>query len=128
MDFLRDLAHALVPHRGNSYRPRLLSKQALALYLSLVLVAEAYFVSGLYGANPSQPFLAAASASLASPSLADIAIGGVAALLALLLAVNFFFHIRIQSRDTLAVGLAIVGIALLLLALNAWYAAHYGIT
>ena len=125
MDFLDRLADWVAPNSRNSYRPRLLHKHGLALFLAVALVGEAYFVSGIFGVNPAQPFLAAAGVA-ATPAAADWVLVAVAAVLAIALAAAVLAHAHIQPGELLLPGFVILGIVILLLALNAWYAVAYG--
>lgn len=117
---------AALPTPRNSYRPRLLNKSTVTFFLAAALVAEAYFVSGLFGANPAEPLLAALLYSAAGPQAANWALVGVVVLLGILLAAAAMVHWQVQASDILLPGVVVLGIALLLLVLNAWYGGAYG--
>ena len=126
MNFLRDIADALLPSARNSYRPYFLSKHSLALFLAGALVAEAYFVSGMFNLNPSQPLLAAAVEVAPATDLAQVVLIALAVVLGLLLIAAVAVHAHVQPTDVLLPGGVILGIVVLLLALNAWYGGAYG--
>lgn len=67
----------------------------------------------------SQTLLRAAGKWLAEPRAATgFVLGGIAALLAIALALAFFLHIQIQAHDLLLPGAAVAAVALLLLVIN----------
>ena|ERR1043166_7667384 len=145
MLFLSALADACIPAPANSYRPWLLGKPAVAFFLAVVLVAEGSFVLSLFNANPSQMLLSAvaqapseqgggqwvktfARAASEPARSTGWALGAVAVALAVLMILSLVFHSHIQPVHLLAPAGVVLGIALVLLALNAWYAGAYGIT
>ncbi|MES2202803.1 MAG: hypothetical protein V4474_00525 [Patescibacteria group bacterium] len=129
MSFFHRVADHLVPTHRNSYRPRLLHKHSLAFFLAAGLVAEAYFVAGIFGVNPAQPFLAAAVANAApATDTANWALCTIAVVLAGLLAASLASHTQVRPMDLLLPGGVILGIVVLLLVLNAWYGGAYGIS
>lgn len=58
-DFLRNAAAHIVPGPSNSYRPHLLRRQWLMLFLGVILTAEALLVGNLALRQSGLPFLAA---------------------------------------------------------------------
>ena len=122
MKLLRKLEHALLPTPGNSYRPHLLSKHTLALFLAVALVAEGFFVASMVRLNPSELFLAAAVGGFDYHVATTWVLGGLAAALAALLLTAVVRRMQVQPHDLLLPGIVVLGVVLLLLALNSLYA------
>ena len=142
------LWRAAVPGPHNSYRPRLLGKEALSFFLAVVITAEAFFGASLWSVNPSQTFLAAAGAapiytpspvqgeqsalrtfsrSLSDPQIAAaLALGAVIVILGALLILTIFMHVHIQPTDMLLPGAAVVALAALCLWCNVYLASPPG--
>lgn len=141
----------LLPAPGNSYRPKALSKSTVAFFLAVVLVSEGLFVSSIFGVNPSEMMLSAVAAApvpaqgqgaigqsgavvkavatyLSQPlTVTDGVLLFVVLVLLGLIAITTLKHAHIQPSDlTLPAGV-VVGIALVLIALNTWYGGTYAI-
>lgn len=63
MDFLRKAAEYVLPGPGNSYRPHLLRRRALFVFLGVILTAEALLAGNLALRQAGLPFLAAVAAT-----------------------------------------------------------------
>lgn len=126
MTLLRHVVDACIPGARNSYRPHLLNKTALSLFLAVALVAEGYYVLGLFGANPSEPFLAAALGTVATGALANWALIAVAVILVVTIVAAIVSHAHMPLTDIVLPGAVILGIVVLLVVLNTWYGGAHG--
>lgn len=141
----------LLPAPGNSYRPNALSKQTVAFFLAVVLVAEGMFVSSIFGVNLSETMISAVAAApvpaqgqgtvgqsgivlksiatyLSQPlTVTDAVLLFVVLALLGLIAITTLKHAHIQPTDLTLPACVVVGIALVLIALNTWYGGAYAI-
>ena len=151
MKLLRKAKLLVLPVPGNSYRPKALQKSTVAFFLAVVLVAEGFFVSSLFGVNPSETMLSAVavapvpaqgqgaighmgaavkavSSYLSQPlAVTDAVLLSVVLVLLVLIAITTLKHAHIQPGDLTLPALVVVGIALVLLGLNTWYGGTYAI-
>lgn len=141
----------LLPSPANSYRPKALSKNTVAFFLAVVLVAEGLFVSSLFGVNPSEMMISAVAAApvpaegqgavgktgvvvktiatyMSQPlTITDGVLLAVVLILLVLITITTLKHAHIQPSDLTLPATVVVGIALVLLALNTWYGGAYAI-
>ncbi len=145
MRVLDNLMLALLPGPGNSYRPLMLRKEALAFFMAVVLAVEGLYVASLFGVNPSQVFLAAVAEAPAATTPSSVqsaqlllaqsartagdprtaatwALGAVAIVLAVILVLTVVVHVHIQPFHLILPGAAILLLALFFLWSNAVYA------
>jgi len=88
-----------VPCRENAYRPYVLRRRSLAVFLCVALAAEV--------------------GAIINPPIGSMVLLAAVVLLLALLALSFFLHIQVQSFDLMASGLVVVLIAASFLAFNA---------
>lgn len=151
MKLLEKAKLLLLPAPGNSYRPKALHKSAVAFFLAVVLVSEGFFVSSLFGVNPSETLISAVAAApvpaqgqgatgrsgavlksiatyMSQPlTITDAILMFVIVALCMLIAITTLRHAHIHPSDLTLPALVVLGIALVLLALNTWYGGTYAI-
>jgi hypothetical protein len=132
-----------IPSKKNAYRPHLLGRQWLVIFLAITMAVEGFLVADLVAQQSGQVFLASvASASPISqnqtearsftqslqrqytrlldypqPPVDDV-LAGLGAFLVVLVALAFFIHIEIQPAAMLAGGALVAVLALSFLYLN----------
>lgn len=151
MKLLEKAKLLLLPAPQNSYRPKALQKNTVAFFLATALVAEGFFVSSIFGVNPSELLLSSvaaapvpahgqgavgqtgsvlktmATAMSAPVSVTNAVLATIIAVLLSLIGVTVLKRAHIQPGDLILPALVVVGIALVLLALNTWYGGAYAI-
>jgi len=129
---LKFVQQRLTPTRENAYRPPVLGRTSLVLFLALALAVEGFLVASLAahetdGAFMTATILNALPAPFAIALLSGISANGIliaiAAILLLAVAVAFVMHIDIQARDMLLGGVVVAGVALTLVAANTHFLA-----
>ncbi len=131
MWFLKLVAQRLTPTRENAYRPPVLGRTSLGIFLALALAVEGFLVASL-AAHETDGALMTATLLNALPAFAIVLVSGVsangilvalAAVLLVVVAVAFVMHVDVQAHDMLLGGVVVAAVALTLVAANTHFLA-----
>ncbi len=145
------LRNHVVPHQQNAYHPHMLRKSWLLFFFIFALTVEGFLTVSMVAQQTDKNFLAAVETTQNNAAVGEGApflsqniqrvishvlrnpahatnwlLGSIGALLLLLIALAFFFHIDIQSHEALVGGTIVAAIALLCLGANIHFTSQSG--